>query len=154
MEMTEANTHTHMLCYDAVIWQRNSLIIGALLWSWPTCFCVCCDAHNCSFSYVVLRSWSVCPLRLTLIFTPHTNKCSHGYWGSQKHSNPFQPPHPPGIRESCLVRSFVSSRPAKKTSLKDGRRGRKRRGDGGKRTGCFICLKWDWGRMGHQSPLP
>jgi len=127
-----------------------------LLCGRPAGFCVWRNAHNCSLSGVLLEArWSVCPLRLTPLFTSHTHTHTHTRQGAQKHRHTPLPTPSRVHEEKFPSVRFVTA--GTKTSLSEGRRGMEeerggRREEGGGRRvqaeerGCFICLKWDWGR--------
>lgn len=73
----------------------------------------------------------------TNIYTRHKQARAHTHRGAHKHN-----PHPLCMRKSC--RAFGSSRPARKTSLREGRRGMEEKRGGREEEmerGCFIYLK-------------
>lgn len=101
--------------------------------------------------------WSVCPLPSTPIFANTRLQTSQ----IKNTTNPFQmPSRAQKIKKKVSGRLASRSQKQKKKEKtatwgvgvggEEKRGGRKEE----KENGCFICLKWDWGRKGHQIPFP
>lgn len=99
------------------------------------------NAHNCSLPRRPRSWWSACPLRLTPIFTPHTNKPSH----THAHIGVLRNKHIPSSWGKVAEHKDVIKGGEEDDGREEGREGRER---------LLHLSQVRLGSQGHRSPFP